>query len=119
MRSSLFPSSSPCFFISSVLSRISSRRSWASVIAAPKIPNANFLVIWGCFTKRKKSTDGYYDLLVEDKWELYLYEYHGGKYENRICYGRSNGLGSPARPTPCPAGIEPDTTSDDAVPAPN
>jgi TonB family protein len=73
----------------------------------------------GALHKTQKLTNGYYDLLVEDKWGLYLYEYQGEKYKNTLCYGRSNGLGSPARLTSCPAGVEPATTSNEVVPTPN
>ena len=55
----------------------------------------------GALRETQKLTNGYYDLLVEDKWDLYLYEFHGGKYENTTCYGRANGLGSRAILTSC------------------
>src|ERR1700731_3311897 len=55
----------------------------------------------GTLHKTEKITNGYYDLLIEDKSGLYFYEYRSGKYVNARCYGRSNGFGSPARPTPC------------------
>jgi osmotically-inducible protein OsmY len=55
----------------------------------------------GVLHKTQKITNGYYDLLVEDKWELILYEYHGGKYKSTVCYGRSNNLGSSAILTQC------------------
>jgi hypothetical protein len=51
--------------------------------------------------KTEKITNGYYDLLLEGKWGLYLYEYRQGKYVVANCYERSDGLGSPARPGPC------------------
>jgi hypothetical protein len=73
----------------------------------------------GALHKTQKLTNGYYDLLVEDKWGLYLYEFQGETYKNILCYGRSNGLGSPARLTSCPAGVEPTTTTNDTVPTPN
>jgi hypothetical protein len=55
----------------------------------------------GALHRTEKSTNGYYDLLVEDTQGLYLYEFHGGKYVLTTCYERSNGLGSSARPSPC------------------
>jgi len=55
----------------------------------------------GALHKTEKITNGYYDLLVEDKWGLYLYEYRDGQYVIARCYERSNGLGSSARLTPC------------------
>jgi hypothetical protein len=57
--------------------------------------------------KTDKIANGYYDLLLEGKWGLYLYEYRQGKYVVASCYERSNGLGSPARPAPCQGEAEP------------
>lgn len=73
----------------------------------------------GALHKTQKLTNGYYDLLVEDKWGLYLYQFQGERYKNTLCYGRSNGLGSPAKLTSCPTGVEPTSTTNDAVPTPN
>lgn len=55
----------------------------------------------GVLHKTERLTNGYYDLLVEGKWGLYVYEFHNGQYVNTICYGRSNGLGSSAITEPC------------------
>ncbi|MGA3263233.1 MAG: hypothetical protein ABSC47_04220 [Terracidiphilus sp.] len=66
----------------------------------------------GALHKTDKIANGYYDLLIEGKLGLYLYEYRGGKYINSICYERSNGLGSPARQTPCQGEAETSPTSE-------
>ena len=72
----------------------------------------------GVLHKTGRLTNGYYDLLVEGKLGLYVYEFHDGRYVNAICYGRSNGLGSSAITEPCSsaatATIAP--VSNDAVP---
>ena len=60
--------------------------------------------------KTQKLTNGYYDLVVEGKLGLYLYEYRGGKYIHAECYERSNGLGSPARLTQCQREAESSST---------
>ena len=51
--------------------------------------------------KTQNVTAGYYDLLVEAKDVLVLYQYHGDSYRPAKCYSRSDGLGSSAVSSPC------------------
>lgn len=70
----------------------------------------------GVLHKTGRLTNGYYDLLVEGKWELYVYEFHDGRYVNTICFGRSNGLGSSAIATPCSSDATITPASNSAAP---
>ena len=51
--------------------------------------------------KTQNVTAGYYDLLVEAKDVLVLYQYQGDSYRPAKCYSRSDGLGSSAILSPC------------------
>ncbi|HEY5056038.1 MAG TPA: hypothetical protein VII58_07745 [Acidobacteriaceae bacterium] len=64
----------------------------------------------GVLHKTAKITNGYYDLLIEDKWELYIYEHRDQRYINTKCYERSNGLGSAARLASCQGDTAPSLT---------
>lgn len=55
----------------------------------------------GKLHKAQNVTAGYYDLLLEAKDVLVLYQYRGESYRETKCYSRSDGLGSPAILTPC------------------
>jgi hypothetical protein len=65
----------------------------------------------GALHRTDRITNGYFNLLIEGKLGLYLYEYSGGKYIETVCYERSDGqLGSPAKLTLCSAESSPVTT---------
>lgn len=61
----------------------------------------------GVLHRIQRVNDGFYDLLVEGKLTLSIYEFDGTKYRQTQCYSRSDGLGSPATLTPCEAGASP------------
>jgi len=50
----------------------------------------------GVVHKTQKIVNGYYDLLEEGKWNLYLDEYNNGKYIKTVCYDRDS-FGGPAK----------------------
>lgn len=55
----------------------------------------------GALHKTQMVTAGFYDLLVEGKGVLVLYQYRGESYQPTKCYSRSDGLESSAIPSPC------------------
>ena len=55
----------------------------------------------GSLHKTTSVTDGYFDLVVEGKLTLLLYQHRGSTYQLTSCYDRSNGIGSVARAVSC------------------
>ncbi len=73
--------------------------SWGLIDAATK--RVLIKEGFGSLHKTTKSTDGYYELVLENKWQLSLLQDNGEEYQSTNCYTRIDGLGSSARPTSC------------------